>query len=199
LPLLQQQMRRRAPGIDLAVRQLLPEPGESVPSRAWRSVWDALESRAMEAVIVPLTEAPARFASHTLFDEDFVLVVRAGHALAKDPSLARYCEALHLVVSHTGDARGFVDDVLARQGRTRRVALTVPNFMYALALVAESDLVCALPRRFAAMHAPRFGTVVLEAPLPLPRFELSLMVPHRQIDARRPAPHLLLQQRQDDG
>jgi hypothetical protein len=37
--------------------------------------------------------------------------------------------------------------------------------MHALAVVAESELVCAVPRRFAAMHAPRFGLVALEAPL----------------------------------
>ena len=104
-------------------------------------------------------------------------MVRAGHPLASDPSLERYCDAQHLVVSLTGDPRGFVDDVLARKNLTRRVALTVPNFMFALAVVAESDLVCAVPRRFAAMHAPRFGVVVLDAPLPLGRFELSLVVP----------------------
>jgi DNA-binding transcriptional LysR family regulator len=55
--------------------------------------------------------------------------------------------------------------------------LSTTNFMYALAVVAESDLVCALPRHFAARHGPRFGIVVLEAPLPLPRFDLSLVLP----------------------
>ena len=62
----------------------------------------------------------------------------------------------HLVVSLTGDPYGFVDDVLAKQGRSRRVALTVPNFMFALAVVAETDLLAALPKSFAALHAPRF-------------------------------------------
>ena len=74
-------------------------------------------------------------------------------------------------------AHGFVDDVLAKQGRSRRIALTVPNFMFALAVIAETDLISALPRRFAAMHAPRFGVVTVEAPLPLGRFRLNAIAP----------------------
>ena len=53
----------------------------------------------------------------------------------------------HLLVSLTGDAHGFVDEMLAKRGLPRRVALTVPNFMMALALIAETDLIAALPRR----------------------------------------------------
>ena len=67
--------------------------------------------------------------------------------------------------------------VLAEQGRSRRIALTVPNFMFALAVIAETDLISALPRRFVAMHAPRFGVVGLEAPLPLGRFRLNAVAP----------------------
>lgn len=103
--------------------------------------------------------------------------MRAGHPFAKAQTLDRYCEMQHLVVSLTGDAYGFVDRVLAEQGRSRRIALTVPDFMLALAIIAETDLISALPRRFAAMHAPRFGVVGLEAPLPLGRFQLNAVAP----------------------
>ena len=51
--------------------------------------------------------------------------------------------------------------------------LTVPNFMFALAVIAETDLISALPRRFVAMHATRFGVLGLDAPLPLPTFRLN--------------------------
>jgi hypothetical protein len=53
----------------------------------------------------------------------------------------------HLVVSLTG-SYGFVGRVLAEHGRSRRIALTVPNFMFALAVIAETDLISALPGRF---------------------------------------------------
>jgi hypothetical protein len=44
--------------------------------------------------------------------------------------------------------------------------------MMALSIIAESDLISALPRRFVAMHAKRFGVVAVRAPLKLPRFRM---------------------------
>jgi DNA-binding transcriptional LysR family regulator len=73
----------------------------------------------------------------------------------------------HLVVSLTGDAHGFIDAALEKQGLARRVALTVPDFATGLATVAATDLIAAMPRRFVAMHAPRFGLVSREVPLRL--------------------------------
>ena len=93
------------------------------------------------------------------------------------PTLERYCEMRHLVVSMTGDAQGFVDRGLADAGRARRVALTVPNFMLALAMAADSDLIAAVPRRFATLYGPRFGVVAVEPPLALTRFRLSAVAP----------------------
>ena len=82
-----------------------------------------------------------------------------------------------LVVSLSGEPHGFVDDALAAQGLKRRVAVTVPNFMFALNVVAETDHVCAVPRRFAAVHAARFGLATSKPPVPLGEFKLNLVVP----------------------
>jgi DNA-binding transcriptional LysR family regulator len=83
----------------------------------------------------------------------------------------------HLVVSHAGDPHGFVDVALAQQGLSRRVALTVPNFMLALPILAQTRLISALPRRFVAEHAPRFGLAAIDAPVELSRFRLSIVAP----------------------
>lgn len=177
VPALLARIREAAPGIDVSVRQLLPQPGESSPDRAWRSAFAELESRDLDLAIVPVDEIPLRFDRRLLYEEDFVVVARDGHVLARSPTLDNYCEAQHLVVSHSGDASGFVDELLAREGRSRRVALTVPNFMFALAAAAGTDLVTAVPRRFAALHAARFGLVTMEAPLRSPAFRLHAVVP----------------------
>jgi DNA-binding transcriptional LysR family regulator len=177
LPSLLAELQRSAPGLDIGIRQLLPVAGEMAPERAWRSAFAELESRAMDIAIIPSDHVPARFSRQTLYREDFVLAARAGHPFLADPSLARYCDAQHLVVSLTGDSHGFVDDVLREQGLSRRVALTVPNFMFALAIVAQTELICALPRRFAAAHAARFGVVVADAPVVLGEFNLNVVVP----------------------
>jgi hypothetical protein len=53
----------------------------------------------------------------------------------------------------------------------------LPDFRSALATVAESDLIAAMPRRFVAMHAARFGVVAREAPLRLRKFSIRAAVP----------------------
>jgi len=126
---------------------------------------------------VPSSEVPARFESRLLYQEDFVLVPREGHPFADNLDLNRYCEMQHLVVSFGGDPHGVVDDVLKVVGRARRIALTVPNFMFALAVVAETDMVSAAPRAFAAMYGGRHGIVIREPPLSLGMFSMNMVVP----------------------
>jgi DNA-binding transcriptional LysR family regulator len=177
LPPLLAQLHSVAPGVDIALRQLLPFAGQESPEHAWRSAWADLDARSIDLAIVPTQDIPLRFCRHALYEEDFVIAMRARHPLKRDPSLERFCQAQHLVVSMTGDSHGFVDQALAKHGRTRRVALTVPNFMFALTVIAQTNLVCALPRRFAAMHARQFGVVTVDAPVSLSQFQLNVVAP----------------------
>lgn len=170
-------LARSAPNIDLGVRQLLPRAGEAA-DLAWSDCFTALDAGAMDACVIPVGTAPARFLCRPLYEDDFVIAMRARHPFARAPSLKAFCAAEHLVVSHSGDPEGFVDAALAARKLARRVALTVPNFMFALSVLAESDLIGALPRRFAAQYAKRYGIVTTEPPLRLPDFTLSLIAPH---------------------
>jgi DNA-binding transcriptional LysR family regulator len=172
LPRLLAALQAGAPFVNISVRQLLPTQAGRTTVRAFEPALAEIEARAMDIGVFPYDEIPPRFVTQVLYEEDFVIAMRARHVLAADCSLHRYCEAPHMLVSATGDPEGFIDQALAAQGRARRVALTVPNFSMALALIAESDAVCALPRRFAALHARRFGMVIREAPLRLPRFRM---------------------------
>jgi DNA-binding transcriptional LysR family regulator len=171
------ELGQSAPGIDIGVQQLLPIPGEQSIERAWQLAFDELETRALDIAIVPAPSVPARFVDRILYDEDFVIAMRAGHPFADDPTLERYCRVHHLVVSLGGATQGFVDEALTKLGRSRRIVLAVPNFSLALALVANTDLVAALPRRFAATQAARVGVVIREPPLPLRRFRVRAVAP----------------------
>jgi DNA-binding transcriptional LysR family regulator len=165
-------LSRAAPRIDISVRQILPSP-----ARVWDTALADLEARAMDIAIIPSDDIPPRFEKRFVYEEDFVIAMRRGHAFAADPTLKRFCDMQHLVVSHTGDPYGFVDEALASRGLTRRIGLTVPNFMIALATVAETSLISALPRRLVAMNAGRFGIVAVDAPLSLPTFRLNAVAP----------------------
>ncbi|GAB2594589.1 LysR family transcriptional regulator [Ramlibacter solisilvae] len=178
VPSLLERLRQSAPGIGIGLRQLLPMPGASADA-AWGLAFAELETRALDVAIVPSDRVPPRFHKRLLYREDFVVALRAGHPHARRFTLDRYCAMQHLVVSQSGDPHGFVDDVLASHGRARRIAMTVPDFTFALMAVADSDLACVVPRRFAEVHAARLGVVSIESPVPLPRYRLHAVVPEQ--------------------
>jgi DNA-binding transcriptional LysR family regulator len=168
---------REAPGLDLGIRQLLPLADQMGLERAWRGAFAELETRALDIAVIPSDEGPLRFERRLLYEEDFVLVLRKSHPFLKRRTVEAYCGAEHLVVSHSGDPHGFVDELLARQGLSRRVALTLPNFMFACAVIDDTDLICAVPRRLADRYVDRFGIAVAEPPLALGEFRLHAFVP----------------------
>lgn len=169
LPTLLGEVRRQAPGIDLSMRNLVGR---------FELALGELDERKLDLAILPLGDLPARFGSRKLYDEDFVLVRRAtDRKTARKLTLARYCEVPHIVVSVSGDPTGPVDEELARRNLRRRVMLTVSNFMQALAIVAESDLVAALPRHFARKHAGRYSVSISEPPFPMLSAPLRAVFP----------------------
>jgi DNA-binding transcriptional LysR family regulator len=103
--------------------------------------------------------------------------MRARNPLAKAPTLKRYCEADHVVMSHQGDPRGNIDRILEARGLKRRVALTAPTFLLALAAVAETDLVFAAAEAPLRSQAERFGLIIVRVPLPIPNDAIRAIVP----------------------
>jgi DNA-binding transcriptional LysR family regulator len=167
LPELLRAVRKAAPQLNISARQMLPQPGSGPAANPWASLLAELEQRTVDIALLPMGEAPARFLRQALYEEDFVIGMRAGHPFAERPTPEAFCGAQHLVVSQAGDPRGFVDDILASMGLARRVALTAPNFMMALALLAETELIAAMPRQLILRHAARFGLAIAEPPFPL--------------------------------
>jgi DNA-binding transcriptional LysR family regulator len=166
LPPLMSYIGRTAPHVNIVVRHL-----------PFETAFEDLERRIIDIAVTPIDVIPARFAGRVLYQDDFVVAMREGHAFAKSLTLDRFCELPHLLVSLGGDVHGFVDNVLAKHGRKRRVAIAVPNFMLAMALLAKTDLIAALPRTMMAMHAHRFGLATAEAPLPLMQSKLRAVMP----------------------
>jgi DNA-binding transcriptional LysR family regulator len=154
LPAVVAAVERAAPNVRLGLREL--QPSETLA---------ALDARQVDLALYPLEETPARFEARQLYEEDFVIAARRGHRLGRRPTLDRYAQARHVLVTRTGDRRGFVDDLLAKHGLSRTVALTVPTFMAALAAICDSDLVAALPRSLVEKQGARFGVVAAEPPV----------------------------------
>jgi len=128
-----------------------------------------------------------------LYDCDYVVVMRRDHPLAARPTLSLddYCAARHVRVSFAGRPRGFVDAALARDGRERRVMLTVNQFATAARVVHESDLLTVLPRSFVPASGLAAGLVLQPFPGTLPAIEVGLLW-HRRHE-RDPAQRWLRQ------
>ncbi len=166
LPHLLRLLQREAPRIDLRIQHLLPMSGLG-----------PLEDGSLDISLLALDDVPARFATRVLSQEEFVIAARKGHPFLRAPTLRRYCELSHVLVSLTGERVGYIDGVLAEQGLSRRVALTVPNFFLALAAVSSTDLVSAVPNSLLAEQGARFGLSSVRVPLALRGWQMLAIVP----------------------
>jgi DNA-binding transcriptional LysR family regulator len=167
LPPLIARIHTQAPTVDLSMREAFPAARILSMEGAWDSVRTQLEARTVDLAVIPAAQPSPRFARKRLLSTVFVVAARAGHPFLKQPTLDRFCTMSHMVVSPLGDAHGFIDARLQKLKRTRRVALTVPNFMLALAIIASTDLLCAIPRNLAEAHGKRIGLKYVDVPLPL--------------------------------
>ena len=177
VPSLLRAVEAQAPGIDLAILQLLPAPNASDPNEAWREALSDVANVRTDMAILPHDPRTSRFHSLRLYSEDFVFVARRGNCLIDKPTLGAIAAARHVLVSATGDTSGAVDLLLAEHGQERRIALTVPSFLAAATAIAASDLIGALPRRFVTEACRSFDLQVIEPPFAMMSSDLFAIVP----------------------
>jgi len=182
MPGLVEVLGREAPGVSLRVLPLT--------TRDPRKLLDTeLADMAIGHFPAALADLTARaqmgetvsFLHHRLFQGDYVCVMREGHPFASGPlTLARYCNARHLLVSFSGHAFGFVDESLALVGKKRRVVLTVNQFFTAGKVVANSDLLTVLPRHFINVTGFADQLVQRELPFEVPAIQVDAIWHHRK-------------------
>lgn len=111
-----------------------------------------------------------------LATDDFVCVVREGHPQVSDRiTLEAFCATPHLLISPRGDFNGAVDLALSAIGRSRSVRMVVPTFYAAPPIVASSDLLLNMNRRYASAVSELHGLRLLPPPLDLPVGSLMLV------------------------
>lgn len=119
---------------------------------------------------------PPELKMRSLITDTFVCVVRANHPSVTDKlSLQDYLDLPHIQIAPRGRPGGYIDDFLAKQGKSRRVARAVPYFLSALHLVSQSDFVLTAPERLIQQQAETFNLRFLSPPLPLEPYTLSML------------------------
>ncbi len=129
-------------------------------------------------------EASARILVHPLLHEGFACIARRGHPAFEDGAgVEAFAAAPHLLVSPEGDRMGLVDRELAALGLERRIVLSLPQFLVAPFVVADTDLVATLATRVARRFAAAcLGIAVHEPPIALPTWPLAMMWHRRAND-----------------
>lgn len=164
-------VRASAPGLDL---RFIPNAVDD-PER--------LRTGETDLAIGIYGELPPELKTRPIISDRLVCVVRHGHPVVKRRlTLPHFLTLEHIQVAPRGQPGGYVDELLEARGEKRRVARTVPYFRAALDLVASSDRILTVSERIARALAPSLGLDVLEPPLPLEPFVLS-MVWHPRLDA----------------
>jgi DNA-binding transcriptional LysR family regulator len=156
-------LRTAAPGTRLAVLELAP------PRIAQQS-----EQGQIDLAFHTSEGAPDGLRHRPLFQERYVLAGRAGHPrLKRRPTTTQFCALEHVIVSPDGGGfRGVTDATLAQAGLTRRVALSVPHFLFVISALGNTDLVAMLPERLVRGND---ALRIVEPPVEVPGYEMSML------------------------
>ena len=139
LPDLMAQLRHAAPGISLDVQHV--GPSETI---------DGLRSGRFDTALSTGLDTPREIDVQDLADDRMVILAARGHpAVANRLDLDAFLRLSHVRVAISPTDQRFVDDVLAKRGLARRIALNVPHWLLVPAIVACTDLVAVMPERLA--------------------------------------------------
>ncbi|ELQ5994690.1 LysR family transcriptional regulator [Cronobacter dublinensis] len=104
-------------------------------------------------------------------EDDYVVI---SNARRTGLTLEEYLAARHLVVTPWNEERGVLDVQLEQMGCTRQIAIKTPSMLSAPFIVAESDLLMALPRFAAQKLIPALAIRLFELPFHIPSFEVKI-------------------------
>jgi LysR family transcriptional regulator, mexEF-oprN operon transcriptional activator len=160
LPWLVQRLQAAAPGVSLQIRS-----GDRT------KLLDLLDRGELDLACGLFPEQVPSHQEQLLFEERFVCVCRRDHPqVGSQLTLNDYLALSHLLVSVKEDRLGRVDALLAQHNLKRQVALSIPHFLVAPMVLAETDLVATLAERIALAFAQSHGLKLLPLPLELEGF-----------------------------
>jgi DNA-binding transcriptional LysR family regulator len=111
-----------------------------------------------------------------LFQERFIHVARRDHPVVRGTLRKEQLRQLpHVIASPPGTPHALAVERVLTTGRVRvPVVLRVRSFLCVPPIVAQTDLVAAVPSNLAAMMAAPLGLQLIESPLQIPGFEVSI-------------------------
>lgn len=162
LPTLLNHLRQAAPGVQVDI--------EKISTDSVRRLQDG----EVDIAVGFMPQLDAGFYQQVLFAQDFVCLVADQHPrIAARLSKAAFAREGHVLVSTSGTGHAIVDKLLDRAGVERNVVLRVPSFLGVARIVAETELIATVPRRYAEVMAVRERIRLLPVPHALPRYDVK--------------------------
>ena len=142
LPTLMQRLQHAAGAIDLVVHPVTSEP-----------LRQDMEAGRIDLAIGHLPGLKSGFYQQVLYRDAYVCMARSDHPrVRRRITLKQFLAESHLLVRPPGTGgTSAIETALARLGQRRRIALTVPHFHAAQRILAATDLVGVLSRRYVAL------------------------------------------------
>ncbi len=117
-----------------------------------------------------------------LFSDEFIVIANTRRSSL---NLENYLAAGHLVVTPWNEKQGLLDSHLARMGLKRRIAIRTPSMLSAPFIIAESELLMAIPSFVASKIKQAADVNLFKLPFPAPRFTVKIYS-HKRSGKREP-------------
>ena len=140
---------------------------------------DAAGAEGLDLALMGAPETAGPLHWQVLFHDHFVLMARRDHPVLAGPlSMETFLRLPQALVSPRSEGfEGPVDATLAKQRLKRGVTVMVPNFMSLLPILLESDLIAAVPQRFADLPIVRETCGHRALPVEAPGYAMKAVWP----------------------
>jgi DNA-binding transcriptional LysR family regulator len=156
-------------------------PHVCIRVQPWRGNTDPFElARLLDIAIACVPNKFKGFYQQRLFTDRDSCAVRRGNPITRrlaDPR--EFLNAKHVAVVGREFTEDPVDTWLHQEDLERSVALTVPHYLQALHVVAQSDLIAVLPERLIHLYAGILNVQAVPVPLDVGAFDEFLLHPAR--------------------
>ncbi|MES1929974.1 transcriptional regulator [Salinisphaera dokdonensis CL-ES53] len=139
---------------------------------------DQIERGEADFLVNRFGKLPANFHQHKLWSDRMACLIRKDHpALVEadgELTLDAFLAQKHILITQTGVGLSRIDEVLADAGKSRQISVLTRHYQLPRELVANSDMIVALPARIARYQARHLGLAVLDPPVELPAFDIGI-------------------------
>lgn len=165
IPRLIERLQASAPGVSLRLR-----------STNRMSILEELDTGTLDLGIGVFNQGQTHHKRRQLHTDSFLCLFSPEQLDLTPPiSLQDYLRWPHVLTSLADDARGAVDEALAKSKLKRSIVMTTPGFLAVPFVVRRARVITTMPSRLARYFSEAFGLVTSPVPIDLPSFTISLL------------------------